>query len=282
MHMQPLMQEDIRKYYEQTWKSSDAGATDESGLIYSNPVEDAVLYPIYHQLLADLKIKVDGGNILDVGAGSGRWVRYFLQRFAPASLLGIDFTQASIDLLSKRYTDGPVDTQFRTVDLTQPELDLGQQFDLINVMNVLFHIPEHDRFMHAMRNLAAHLAPGGRIVTTEYLPRQTLRTNWMLVRSRYDFEAAATAVGLRILAVKASCFYSNDPMGLEGADNGLRNHMNAVRGGMNQIMAVANNSESKAFFVKFLADIENCMLAFCKDRINEQEMPSQKLVVLGT
>src|ERR1700761_2818857 len=198
--MQPLMQEDIRRYYEETWKSSDVGATDEAGLTYSNPVEDAVLYPIYQQLLRDLKVTVDGGNILDVGAGSGRWGRYFLQRFVPASLMGIDFTQASIDLLAKRYSNGPVATIFKTVDLTQPELDLGRQFDLINVMNVLFHIPEQDRFMHAMRNLAAHLTPGGRIVTTEYLPRQTMRTNWMLVRSRYDFESAAASVGLRILA----------------------------------------------------------------------------------
>jgi 2-polyprenyl-3-methyl-5-hydroxy-6-metoxy-1,4-benzoquinol methylase len=276
-----MMQEDIRRYYEQNWKSSDESAKAEADLAYSGPVDDAVVYPIYQQLLLDLKVTVDGGNILDVGAGSGRWVRYFLQRFVPASLMGIDFTQASVDLLSRRYSSGPVATSFRVADLTQPELDLGQKFDLINVMNVLFHIPEPDRFMHAMRNLAAHLAPGGRIVTTEYLPRQTMRTNWMLVRSRYDFEAAVSAVGLRIVGVKASNFFSNDPMGLEGHDNGTRSQFNTVKAGINQIMSVCNNADSKAFFVKFLTDVENAILGFCRDRISDQELPSQKLVVLG-
>ena len=155
--MPPLLQEDIRQYYEQTWKSSDASAKDETGLVYSSPIEDAVLYPLYQQLLEDLKISVNGGNVLDVGSGSGRWVRYFLERFLPASILGIDFTHGSIDLLNRRYASGPVACEFRIADLTQPELDLGRKFDLINVMNVLFHIPEPDRFMHAMRNLAAHL-----------------------------------------------------------------------------------------------------------------------------
>jgi SAM-dependent methyltransferase len=279
--MPPMMQEDIRRYYEQNWKSSDQNAKADADLAYSGPVDDAVVYPIYQQLLRDLKVTVDGGNILDVGAGSGRWVRYFLQRFVPASLMGIDFTQASVDLLARRYINGPVATSFRVADLTQPEMDLGQKFDLINVMNVLFHIPEPDRFMHAMRNLAAHLAPGGRIVTTEYLPRQTMRTNWMLVRSRYDFEAAVSAVGLRIIAVKASNFFSNDPMGLEGHDTGTRSQFNNVKAGMDQILSICNNADSKAFFVKFLTDVENAILGFCRDRISDQELPSQKLVVLG-
>ena len=283
------MQEDIRRHYEQTWKTADANAdtaADEAGLAYSNPVEDAVLYPIYQQLLGDLKVKVDGGHLLDVGSGSGRWVRYFLQRFSPASLTGIDFTQASVDLLQKRYFSGPTPTEFRATefqvaDLTQPELDLGRKFDLINVMNVLFHIPEPDRFMHAMRNLAAHLAPGGRIVTTEYLPRQTMRTNWMLVRSRYDFEAAIAAAGLRTIAVRATSFFSNDPMGIEGHDAGVRNQFYAVKAGMNQILSLSTDQNAKAFFVKFLSDVENSCMNFCRDRMSEQELPSQKLVVLG-
>ena len=275
------MQEDIRRHYEHAWKTADISSTDDSGLNYSNPIEDAVMYPIYQQLLNDLKVTVNGGNILDVGCGSGRWVRYFLQRFSPAALTGIDFTQASVDLLTRRYIHGPVATAFRVADLTQPELDLAQKFDLINVMNVLFHIPEPDRFMHAMRNLAAHLAPGGRIVTTEYLPRQTMRTNWMLVRSRYDFEAAVTAVGLRIIAVKGSCFFSNDPMGLEGHDTGIRNQFYAVKAGINQILSLSTDAAAKAFFVKFLSDVESAAINFCKEKMADQELPSQKLVVLG-
>jgi SAM-dependent methyltransferase len=279
--MPPLMQEDIQKHYEQSWKQSDAAA-DEAGLAYSNPVEDAVLYPIYERLLRDLKVKVDGGRVLDVGAGSGRWVRYFLDRFRPASLTGVDFTQASVDLLTRRYSNLPATkTDFRRVDITRPEFDLGEKFDLINVMNVLFHIPEPDLFMSAMRNLAAHLAPLGRIVTTEYLPRQTMRTNWMLVRSRYDFEAAATSSGLRIVATKATCFFSNDPLGVDGHDGGTRQNFNDVRAGINQILSLKTDHATRNFFINFLSEVERTTLAFCRDRLADAEMPSQKLVVLG-
>jgi SAM-dependent methyltransferase len=274
------MQEDIRRHYEQAWKTADT-AGGETGLNYSNPTEDAVLYPIYQQLLNDLKITVNGGDILDVGTGSGRWVRYFFERFKPASLLGVDFTQASVDLLTKRYSNGPISATFRVADLTQPELDLGQKFDLINVMNVLFHIPEPDRFLHAMRNLAAHLAPGGRIVTTEYLPRTSVRTNWMLVRSRYDFESAVAAVGLRIIATRASCFFSNDPMGIEGGDHGIRNQFYAVKAGMDQIWKLTTDPVARGFFLKFFSDMETASLNFCRERMADQELPSQKLVVLG-
>jgi SAM-dependent methyltransferase len=277
----PMMQEDIRNHYEQTWKQLDDAARDEAGLTYSNAVEDAILYPLYLQLLRDQKITVTGGKILDVGCGAGRWTRFFLNHFSPALLMGIDFTSASIDLLKRRYAESKSPTEFHTADLTDPSLNLGQKFDLINVMNVLFHIPEPDRFAVAMKNLANHLAPGGRIVTTEYMPRITMRTNWMLVRSRYDFEAAAATVGLRIAALRASSIFSNDPMGLDGPDAGVRSQFHAVRNATNQIFSLQMNDQLRQFFTKFLTDVELAVLNFCKERMAEVDMPSQKLVVLA-
>jgi hypothetical protein len=148
-------------------------------------------------------------------------------------------------------------------------------------MNVLFHIPEPDRFAMAMRNLSNHLAPTGRIVTTEYMPRTSMRTNWMLVRSRYEMESAAAAVGLKIVAIRASGVFSNDPMGIDGPDMGLRNQFNTVRSGLNQILALQMNDQLRQFFTKFLTDVESSVLNFCRERIAEVDMPSQKLVVLG-
>ena len=279
----PLTQEDIRSYYEQTWKQCDDAALEgEAALINSGPIEDAVLYRIYDRLIQDLNIPANGGRILDVGAGSGRWVRYFSRRFRPALLMGVDFAKAAVDLLEKRYSNLPgLQTSFKALDFTQPGLELGQRFDLINVMNVLFHIPEPDRFAAAMANLARHLAPGGRIVTTEYMPRVTMRTNWMLVRSRYDFEAAAAGAGLRIAAIRASCFFSNDPMGLDGPDSGLRQQFYAVHAAMKQVMTSPMNDEARRFFTKLLSDVESAALSFCRERLADVDMPSQKLVALA-
>ncbi len=275
----PLMQDDIRSHYEKAWAEVDASA-DAAALTYSSPIEDAVLYPAYQRLLADVNATVNGGSILDVGCGSGRWVRYFMDRYKPAHYTGVDFAAASVDLLTRRYatTDGRV--TFAVSDITRPGLDLGRRFDLVNVMNVLFHIPEPDKFAAALANIAAHLAPGGVAVTTEYLPSQTVRTNWMLVRSRYDFAAAAAAAGLEIAAVRASCFFSNDPCGIDIGDADVLGRFHTVRNHFQRIMALPMNAEARTFFTQVLVDVDAATLAFCRSRMPEADLPSQKLVAL--
>ncbi len=277
--MPQLMQSDIRAHYEREWAQADA-ATDEAALAYSDPVEDAVLYPAYQRLLADVNATVDGGSVLDVGSGSGRWVRYFLDRYRPAHFTGVDFTAASVELLGRRYATADGRVGFVAADITRPGLDLGRQFDLVNVMNVLFHIPEPDKFAAALANIAAHLSPRGVAVTTEYLPHQTVRTDWMLVRSRYDFEAAAAAAGLEVATIRASCFFANDPMGIDGTDVKTRDRFHVVRGHFQKIMSLPMNAEARAYFTQVLSDVEAATLAFCRARMSEADGPSQKLVVL--
>src|SRR5690349_5539850 len=95
-----MTQEDIRTHYEQDWKQRSDAAGELSQLRYSSPVEDAVIYPVYQQLIADLGLNANGA-ILDVGSGSGRWVRFFTERYQPVSLTGVDFTLASVEMLRK-------------------------------------------------------------------------------------------------------------------------------------------------------------------------------------
>ncbi len=277
----PMTQDDIKRHYEKQWSAQSDGAADDTGLRYSSPVEDAVLYPIYRQLAADLGAPIDGGRVLDVGTGSGRWIRFFLTFFKPDFLMGIDYTEASPSMLRKWVQpSGDTRVEFRLADVTDPGLDLGETFDWINVANVLFHIPEPDLFMRTLENLASLMAPGGRIVTTEYMPRTTMRTEWMLVRSRYDFEAAVRSVGLRIAEIRATTFFSNDPMGIDGPDAGVRDHFNRVRAVQQQLLTVTSDPAAKAALVEHMAEIERATIGFCKERIAPIDMPSQKLVVL--
>jgi hypothetical protein len=113
------------------------------------------------------------------------------------------------------------------------------------------------------------------------MPRTSMRTNWMLVRSRYEMESAASSVGLRIAAIRATAAYANDPMGIDGPDTGLRQQFYNVRSGMNQILSLEMNPQMREFFTKFLIEVESSVLNFCKERIADVDMPSQKLVVLA-
>jgi SAM-dependent methyltransferase len=276
----PMTQQDILTHYETEWKTKSDTASGPEGLKYSNPVEDAVLYPAYERLIGDLSMKADGGRVLDVGSGSGRWVRFFLERFQPESLMGVDYSEASVELLKRWHPSEKTPLEFRIADITKPKLDLGGDFDLINVANVLFHIPEPELFAAALENLARLVAPTGHIVTTEYLPRTTMRTEWMMVRSRYDFQAAVKSVGLHVCDVRAFSFFSNDPLGIDGPDDGLRRRFNTVRAHVQKLLASDLDPQSRKFFIDFLAEIERATLGFARERIADLDMPSQKLVVL--
>jgi SAM-dependent methyltransferase len=275
-----MTQADIRAHYQQNWKGVLDGATKPTDLAYSSPVEDAVLYPAYEDLIRGLAL--DTSSVLDVGCGSGRWVRFFTEHFRPRRLLGVDFAASSVDLLTKWHeaSEPRSDVEFRQADITDPALDLGERFSLINIANVLFHIPEHDRFTAALFNLSRHVAPGGRIVTTEYLPRVSMRTEWMLVRSRYEFEALAKAAGLRIVAVRPFCFFSNDPMGVDGPDES-RARFNSVRARLKMLLESGLNAEAHRFIVDLFAEVERATVAYCRERIADVDLPSQKLVVLA-
>ncbi len=278
----PMLQDDIRKHYETNWQRADESAEGVEQLRYSSPVEDEVLYPAYRQLIGDLKLIDEDTRILDVGSGSGRWVHFFTSHFRPKKLMGVDFAAASVRLLNRWYPSTPhTELKFDVCDITKPELDLCERFDLINIANVLFHIPENDRYVRAVQNLANHLAPGGRIVTTEYLPRATMRTEWMLVRSRYEFEQIVHAAGLKIIDARAFCFFSNDPMGLDGPDGASRGHFNRVRGMTQQLLTSATDPGTRSFLIQMLAEIERACVGFARERIADVDMPSQKLVVLG-
>ena len=277
----PMVQDDIRKHYETNWRQADEAAKSAAGLRYSSPLEDAVLYPAYRQLIADLGLVNDGTRLLDVGSGSGRWIKFFTSHFRPASVTGVDFTEAAVRLLERWYPSTPqTRTAFYQRDITEAGLTLGGEFDLINIANVLFHIPETDRYTRAVQNLATHLAPGGRIVTTEYLPRTTMRTEWMLVRSRYEFERIIEQCGLKVVATRAFCFFANDPLGLDGPDSGVRGDFGRVRSLMAQLTA-AGDEKSRAFLINMMADIERACVNYARERVAECDLPSQKLVVLA-
>ena len=284
-----MTQDAIRAHYEGEWKHKSDAAEKLEQISYSNPVEDAVLYPIYRQMIADLKIRATG-DVLDVGSGSGRWIRFFLENFKPQRLQGLDYTQASVDLLRRWFATGDAEgaeterstkLAFDRADITESNLDLGWRFDLINIANVLFHIPEQDKFQRALENLARHLRPDGVIATTEYMPRVSMRTEWMLVRDRYFFEHAAKQAGLRIVAVKAFGVFANDPMGLDGPDHGPRGQFQQVRGMMQNLQQSIRGAEGNAFLVQLYSQIEQAVLSFCRERIADVDMPSQKLVFLA-
>jgi 2-polyprenyl-3-methyl-5-hydroxy-6-metoxy-1,4-benzoquinol methylase len=109
-----------------------------------------------------------GGEVLDAGAGVGRWSQLLARR--GAHVIGVDLSPAMVEEARRRAARERLDPPpvFRAADLS--DLDLGRGFDLVLVVTVLQHVLEPERFTRAVANLAAHVRPGGRLVALEAAP----------------------------------------------------------------------------------------------------------------
>ncbi len=282
-----MTQSDIQSYYQDYWKQTNDQLThgDQGALTYSSPIEDPVIYPIYEKLINNMNLRFNNARVLDIGSGSGRWIRFILNRYTPETLNGIDFAESSVHLLNEWA--GTLETSskvsFQSADITDPNLSIDipeNGYDTINIANVLFHIPEPEKFQQALVNLSKLIAPDGRIITTEYLPRTSMRTQWMSVRSRYEFEHACHQANLEIVAIEPCSFFSNDPMGIDGPDHLTRNRFNKVRAMSKQLIESVANDQSRDYLAQFLSEIEHACIDFCNERISKIDFPAQKLVVL--
>ncbi|KHQ51912.1 class I SAM-dependent DNA methyltransferase [Mameliella alba] len=99
-----------------------------------------------------------GGAVLDLGCGAGRPIGVFLagQGFA---VTGVDFSSAMLALFSQNVPGA----QALLADMRA--LDLGRTFDAIIGWGSFFHLTEAEQ-RAALPRIAAHLAPGGRLLLT--------------------------------------------------------------------------------------------------------------------
>lgn len=111
-----------------------------------------------HQKPENLQIR-----ILDAGCGTGSSTEYLIHLNPEASVLGIDLSEGAIKTAQERCrrsgisTPGTPTAQFRQLSLYDVD-QLEGQFDLINCVGVLHHLPDPIR---GIKTLASKLAPGG-------------------------------------------------------------------------------------------------------------------------
>jgi SAM-dependent methyltransferase len=109
-----------------------------------------------------------GTRVLDVGCGVGRWSR--LLAAEGARVFGVDLSPTMVAQARRRAAlEGVAERcHFAVSDLAQ--LDLRKRFDLVLGVTVLQHILDPAALHEAISALAAHLAPGGRMVLLEAAP----------------------------------------------------------------------------------------------------------------
>jgi SAM-dependent methyltransferase len=161
--MQTVLDKDGRLVVAETGSSPTHGAgvadyqPDAEGFSPENAL-GATAAPHYRQWEFDTVAPYLGRSVLEVGAGMG----HFSETLAAAGLdrlvLG-DTEQYCLDRLATTYADRP-DVEVASVPLPGP-VEIGAPVDTVVAMNVLEHIEDD---VQALRDLAAKVTPGGRIL----------------------------------------------------------------------------------------------------------------------
>ena len=144
-----------------------------------------------------------GASVLDVGCGVGRWSRRLAR--AGARVTGIDLAPTMVEEARRRAARAGVGGRCRFLVADLADLDLSERFEQILGVTVLQHILDPDRFERAVGRLAAHLAPGGRIVLLEAAPSRpvsTCNSAVFLARETAVYQAAFARAGLSCVAVR--------------------------------------------------------------------------------
>ncbi len=97
-------------------------------------------------------------RILDAGCGTGVGTEYLVHLNPQASVVGIDLSAGALSVAKERcQRSGANRVEFHHLSLYDAE-QLEGEFDLINCVGVLHHLPDP---IQGIQSLAAKLAPGG-------------------------------------------------------------------------------------------------------------------------
>lgn len=135
-------------------------------------------YLRWSHVLKDARI---GQTILDFGCGSGEILEVFYRnRYRPKQYLGLDIRAKTIAENNDKFKNLDF-ADFKQVDLCQPELDLGQTFDIITCFEVMEHIG-HANADTFLDNIAYHCDENTRVYlsTPNYDPNVGAAENHML------------------------------------------------------------------------------------------------------
>jgi SAM-dependent methyltransferase len=168
----------------------------------------AVRGRVFRRVVNDLPVTPATSTILDVGSGTGFYLREWT-RLGATNLLGCDITETAVSRLAN---------QFRAATITQA--DIGDEsfsppadpVDVISAFDVLFHIVDDRRYKQAIENIAKSLSPGGWFLYSDNLVEKPTATVHYKSRGEQDILQTLSNAGFKIRKRVPVFVLMNDPV----------------------------------------------------------------------
>jgi SAM-dependent methyltransferase len=147
---------------------------------------------VFRQAIADWHLGGRPLDILDVGSGTGHYLREWLLAGA-GNVTGSDLTEIAVSRLSEDFPNVPV----RQLDITTRSLPtaLGR-YDVVSAFDMLFHIVDDTAYERALQNCFALCRPGGYFLFSElFLHHGRATVPHMVSRSLQEIMAMLRRVG---------------------------------------------------------------------------------------
>jgi SAM-dependent methyltransferase len=161
---------------------------------------------IFRRMIRKMDVAPPGSKVLDVGAGVGFYTERWLA--LGAEVTGVDIADSAVRRLRLRYPTA----RFEQLDISDQVPPLPAGFDIVDAFDMLFHIPDDERYARAIANIHDLLRPGGWFLFTDNFARQRTQSGPHYVRrTRTEIEDAVLTAGFEVVARRPAFVVMNYP-----------------------------------------------------------------------
>ena len=197
-------------YWEERLRSSfdERGVGDISLPRSYNKYLYGVRRRVFGRAVKRISVDLATARVLDVGAGTGFYVREWLSRRV-GDLTGLDISPTAIARLKATFPEVTF-VNADIAELSAPEA-VGR-FDIVSAFDVLFHIVDDVRYKTALANIAAILRQGGWFLYSDNLVPTEARIEHQVSRSEREILLALERSGFEVVSRIPMFVLMNDPV----------------------------------------------------------------------
>lgn len=110
-------------------------------------------------ILHNWKVEIKNTKILDIGSGSGHWIKFY-NKYFPSEILGIDISKTSFDYLNNKFKNQK-NINFSHGKAVDILTTIKNRFFIVNAIGVMFHIVDEDELQTTIYKIYNSLTQNG-------------------------------------------------------------------------------------------------------------------------